>query len=284
MIVLSATTDKIQVVLAGTVATNQCQCVASWRDVTATPTYTPGRSVANTNNTTDVDLVASPAASTQRLIDFITVYNNDTASVTVTVKYDANGTDYILWRGTVLAGERIEYCSDKGWSVVTAGGLLKIQQGTVGVALSDFNVVTLASDVVNNNATLNTIADVTGFSFAVVAGEMYWFQFEIAYTSAATTTGSRWSVSGPGSPTILCYRSEYSLAATTTTRNANLTAYDLPAASNATSGTTGSNQALIQGVIKPSSDGTVIARFASEVANSAITAKAGSRLIWQRTL
>lgn len=284
MIVLSQTTDKIQVILTGNVTTNQLQCVASWRDITATPTYVAGRSVAVTNNTTDVDLVAAPAASTQRIIDYLNVYNADTTTKTIVIKFDANGTDYTLWRGSILTGERLEYENGKGWTVTTAAGLIKIQQGNVGVALSDFNVATLASDVVNNNATLNTMQDVTDLSFPVVAGEMYWFQFQIAYTAAATTTGSRWSVSGPGSPTLLCYMSEYSLAATTTTRNANLTAYDLPAASNATSGTTGSNQAVIEGVIQPSSDGTVIAELATSLANLAITAKAGSRVIWQRTL
>ncbi len=285
MLVLSQTTDKIQVVLGGTVTANQAQCVAAWRDITATPTYVAGRSVANTNNTTDVDLIASPATSTQRVIDYLSIYNNDTAAITLTVKLDANGTDYILWKGSIGPGERLEYENGKGFTVLTTGGLIKtLQSQSIVTVANDLNIATLSSNVINNNATLNTMQDVTGLSFPVTAGEMYWFKFEIAYSAAATTTGSRWSVSGPGSPTVLCYMSEYSLAATTTTRNANLTTYDLPAAANATSGTTGSNQAIVEGVIQPSSSGNVIARFASEVANSAITALAGSRVLWQRTL
>lgn len=74
----------------------------------------------------------------------------------------------------------------------------------------------------------------------------------------------------------------YTLAATTTTINS-ATAYDIPAASNATSLTAG-NVATIWGVIKPSGNGTVIARFASEIANSAITAKAGAFLRWVRVI
>lgn len=117
MIVLSATTDKIQVVLGGAITTNQCQCVASWRDITATPTYVAGRSLANTNSTTDVDLIAAPAASTQRVIDYLGVYNADTASVTLTVKYDANGTDYVIWKGTLTTLQRLEYENGKGFTV-----------------------------------------------------------------------------------------------------------------------------------------------------------------------
>ena len=142
--------------------------------------------------------------------------------------------------------------------------------------------VVLGSDVVNNNAVANTIADVTALSFPVVAGETYWFEFVIPYTSAATTTGSRWSINGPAAPTMLNYRSEYTLAATTLTANS-ATAYDIPAASNASSLTTG-NLATVWGIIKPSSSGTVTARFASEISNSAITAKAGATLRYMRVL
>jgi len=284
MIVLTPT-DKIEVALAGAVATSQPQCVAAWRDITATPTYTAGKSVANTNDTTSVDFVAAPAASTQRVIDFMSVYNRDTAAVDIVVRMDVSSAEYILWKGIIGIGERLEYENGKGFTVVTAGGLIKtLQSQAIVTVANDLNIATLSADVINNDAVANTIQDVTGLSLPVVAGEMYWFKFEIAYTSAVTTTGSRWSVSGPGSPTRLCFTSEYSLAATTTTRNANVLTYDLPAASNATSSSIGSNKAQIEGVIQPASDGNVIARFASEIANSAITAKAGSRVLWLRTL
>ena len=59
MICLTEITDKIQVVLGGAITANQLQCAAFWRDVTTT-LYTPGRTLINTNNTTDVDLVGSP--------------------------------------------------------------------------------------------------------------------------------------------------------------------------------------------------------------------------------
>lgn len=125
MIVLSQTTDKIQVVLASAVAANQAQCVACWRDITATPSYTPGRSLANSNNMTDVDLVAPPGASTQRTVDYLSVFNADTSPITVIVKFDANGTDYVLWKGTINSGERIEYENAKGWTVATSTGQIK---------------------------------------------------------------------------------------------------------------------------------------------------------------
>jgi hypothetical protein len=283
MIILTEVTDKIQVVLGGAITANQLQCAAFWRDVTTT-TYVPGRTLVNTNNTTDVDVVGSPGSSTQRIVDFLSVYNRDTVNATVTVKLDANGTEYILWKGILATGEMLQYNDKNGFTTTTIAGAIKQSQmwGTNNATVNAINTTVLATDVINNNAVANTIAGVTGLSFPVVAGKMYWFEFNIFYTAQATTTGSRWSVSGPGSPTALCYTSEYSLAATTTTRNANNLSYDLPAASNATSSSTGSNQAIIYGFIIPSANGTLIARFASEVLSSAITAKIGSMVRWQQ--
>jgi hypothetical protein len=82
---------------------------------------------------------------------------------------------------------------------------------------------------------------------------------------------------------MLTYRSSYTLAATTITTNAQLQAYNLPTACNATS-VVAMNMAMIEGMIKPSANGTVIARFASEVLCSAITAKAGSVCYYQQTI
>lgn len=283
MIILSNTSDKLQVVLGSAITTNQLQCTAFWRDITTT-TFVPGRSLVVTNNTTDVDVVESPGSSTQRLIDFLTIYNSDTVNATVIVKIDDSSNEFILWKGILGVGEMLQYNDKTGFTVTTVSGAIKQAQlnGSVSVAINSLNVNVLAEDVVNNNATANTMADVTGLSFPVVAGETYWFEFVIPYTSAATTTGSRWSIDGPASPAMLNYRSEYTLTATSVTNNC-ATSYNVPTACNASSLTTG-NVATIWGYIKPTTDGAVIARFASEVSNSAITAKAGAMVRWIRVI
>jgi len=135
----------------------------------------------------------------------------------------------------------------------------------------------LSGDVTNNNASANTIADVTGLSFAVTSGITYKFKFFIVYTSAATTTGSRWSINGP-STTFLNYRSTYTLTATSETLNTGVAAYNLPSGASASS-LASNNIAIIEGIIKPSANGTVIARFASEVSSSAIVAKANQSYV-----
>ena len=116
MIILSETTDNLQIVLGSDVTTNQLECYTSWRDRTST-TFVAGRTVINTNNTTDVTIAAAPAGSTQRVIDYISIYNDDTTNKTVTIKLDANGTEYILFKVTLAATDKVKvYASNTNLS------------------------------------------------------------------------------------------------------------------------------------------------------------------------
>lgn len=164
-----------------------------------------------------------------------------------------------------------------GTNIKTVNGTTLLGSGDLVVSGAGASRVWLPGDVVNNNAVANTIADVTGLSFQVVAGSKYSFKFFIVYSSAATTTGSRWSINGPAT-TFVNYRSQYPTSATAITNNAALAGYNLPAASNASSLTT-NNIAIIEGIIQPSANGTVIARFASEITASAITAIGGKSYV-----
>lgn len=278
MLILQDANDTLKVVLASAITTNQLPVIASWRDITAT-TYSPGQSNGATNSTTDVTLVGSPAASTQRVIDYVSIFNADTVAATVTVKLDDNSTQRTITKVTLDVGERLEYAEGKGWTAYAISGASKVLN-TWSAPITGLQSVVLGSDVTNNNATANTIADVTGLSFSVTAGNKYWFRFIIPYTSAATTTGSRWSITGPAAPTLLNYTSHYTLTATSETVNS-ATAYDTPSGASASSLTAG-NVAIIEGIIVPSANGTVIARFASEVSSSAVVAKAGAVCYYQQ--
>ena len=283
MIILTQTTDKIQVVLQSAITTTQPTFFASWRQLNQ-PTdteFTPDRNAGSTNSTTQVDMVGSPASGKQRLIESIIIYNADTVSVTVSVIFDANGTDYIIQRATLNVGETLSYTDGDGWRVTTQSGDIKTVV-EIGSAITSgaMNAVILSSDVTNNNATANTMQDITGLSFSAKALSRYWYRFVIHYTAAATTTGSRWGVNCNASINELRGRSEYSLTTTTKTINEGISAYDSPSASNATSAATESNIAIIEGIFRPATDGTFIGRFASEVSSSAIIAKAGSILYW----
>lgn len=160
-------------------------------------------------------------------------------------------------------------------NIKTINGATVLGSGDLVVSGSGVSRVFLPNDVVNNNGSANTIADVTGLSFPVVANTTYKFKFVIIYSSAATTTGSRWCINGPAT-THMSYSSIYPTSATAITNNTSLAGYNLPSGSNASSLTT-NNRCIIEGEIRPSADGNVIARFASEISASAITAIASGR-------
>lgn len=282
MILLASTSDLVRVITSAAINTD---VHASWVDLNGS-TVTPGRTNTLITTATTTTIVGSPAASTYRTVKTITIRNRHASTAQDVTVVHSDGTSIPeLIKITLAAGECLHYHEAAGfWVTDRYGNTKHTNANGIAPAINDLNFVVLSSDVTNNNGTANTIADVTGLSFSVNAGETYWFRFVIDYTSAATTTGSRWSISGPASPTRLSYRSSYSLTTTSETVNSGLTAYDTPTSSNATSASTGGNVAVIEGYITPSSNGTVIARFASEVSSSAIVAKAGSLLQWVRVL
>lgn len=282
MLLLASTSDKIRLTTGS--ATN-IDVHASWVD--GVSSVTPGRTNTPITTATTTDIVGAPGSSTYRTVKTITIRNRAASTSNAVTVIHTDGTNAMeLYKCTLFAGYTLHYHEGAGFWVTDnyGGNVFNEQTNGIPAATNSTNLVALGSDVTNNNGTANTIADVTGLSFSVTAAQTYYFRFQIDYTAAATTTGSRWSISGPGSPTRLAYGSVYSLTTTSVTTNTGLTAYDTPAASNATSAATAGNIAIIEGFITPSANGTVTARFASEVSSSAIVAKAGSLLTWYRTV
>jgi hypothetical protein len=289
MLLLTSTSDKIQVVTGSAVV---MEVHASWVD-NASGTITPGRTNTEITTATTTDVVASPGASTQRNVQTLVVRNNDASSSNdVTVRHTDGTTAVDIFKATLAFGEALQFIDGVGFQVLANSGAVKTSQNQGNNATSSsLSTVVLGADRTNNNAVANTIADVTGLSFAVTSGSTYWFRFVIMYTAPATSTGSRWSISGP-TTTLQGWRTSNTVVAAGTVGTDSFTegsiiAYDSPAASNATSATATAgtvNVVTMEGFITPSADGTVIARFASEVSNSAIIAKAGSCVFYQQVI
>ena len=274
MLILSATTDKIQVVLGGNVTTSQLRCYSSYNDTTTT-SIAPGRIVTLTNNTTPVDIVASPSASTQRLVSYMSVYNSDTVSSTVAINLNNGSTNYELFETTLGTGERLEYQSGEGFKVFTSDGSIKLTPNSIGSPVSNKILSTMISSDVTTTGT--SYANITGLSFPVVAGKRYWFKFVIVNTSASNSTGSGFSINGPSFSNLM-YWSYYPSSTTAAQYNNAVSTYDsgVITGNNATRGLV-----TIEGIIDASASGNVIGRIASENANTS-TAKAGSVVFYQQ--
>lgn len=113
-------TDKIQVVLAGAITTLQLPCIASWQDITSAGMTLPqSSSQTNTNSITEVDLVAAPAASTNRQVVHMTVYNADSVAATVKIIKDVSGTNYIVTKALLQAGDTLQFSREDGWRILS---------------------------------------------------------------------------------------------------------------------------------------------------------------------
>jgi hypothetical protein len=123
MIILDATTKKLQAVFAANATTTNPDYVVSYSDHTTTA-YTPGISDGAMNGTTAVDICAAPASSTQRAISYICISNRDTVSHTLTFKYNNNGTTRVIFQCTLAVGSSCQYTIEDGWVVKTSTGSL----------------------------------------------------------------------------------------------------------------------------------------------------------------
>lgn len=275
MIILSSTTDSLQVVLASAITTNQLRCYVAYRDTTAT-TITPNRAVANTNSTTPVTLLSAPSASQQKIVDYLSIYNSDTANAVVTVYINSSSTTYKLTETTLGPGEKLEFQEGQGFRSLTADGSLKIGENQpLGAISNQINVVSISAD---QTFSTGAFANITGLQFPVVAGETYWFKFSIWYTSNSSTRGITLSINGP-TKTYLSYMR-------TVHNGANillLPSRDYDAVSGTTSSISGLTlSAMMEGIITTSASGNVIGRAIPSVTGNAQIVRAGSLVYYQR--
>jgi len=143
MLVLDTTSKTITAVLSAAPATNQPNYVVAWADNNGT-TFTEGASDGTTNSTTTVTMVASPAASTRRVIKSIYIQNTDTAQVTVTVGY-YNGTNTRVLAKVILnIGDT--WTTD---ATFDPNGQLKYVFGSVNAATQLINQVPTANGGTN---------------------------------------------------------------------------------------------------------------------------------------
>lgn len=191
MILLSATNMTLQVLLGASATTNQAVLYASYADHTTT-TFVPGERDSLSSGTTAVDIVQAPAASTQRQVKFLNIYNNDTVPMTVTVRLNNNSTFRNLLVCSLLPGDRIQYSDGEGFLVFNSGG--EVRQQGVSVNLTDG----LKNYLINGAYQVNQ----RGFAGGALAAGVYGYDMWKAGSggcniTANLTTGVVTHTSGP---------------------------------------------------------------------------------------
>jgi hypothetical protein len=151
-LILDATTKSIVATMSGSAATTNPDFTAAYGDNNGT-NFTEGANDGALNGTSEVTLVAAPAASTRRTIKSITVENKDTAAVTVTISYNNNGTLRTLYKVTLNVGDT--WTTDGTFD--TFGSMKQTGYGTM--SQQNANNVTITGGTINsvtiNAATLS---------------------------------------------------------------------------------------------------------------------------------
>ncbi len=146
--------------LAGAVATNQCQWIASWEDKNVATQF------GETDDTTPVTVVPAPSAQSSgtRKLSSFSLYNSDTAAVAVTVTYaDSTGpSTHVLQSITLQAGESLIYEQNSGWSGLDTQGNTKVASNTVQVSTALSTALVASSQA--SNATASNAAQSTSIS------------------------------------------------------------------------------------------------------------------------
>ena len=102
-------------------------------------TLSYSRQLATTNNTSTVTVLSAPSSSHVKIARNITVYNKDTASATVTLQFNANGTTYILLKQTLATLTTLSYTDPINLSATT-DSLEVLLAGAVSTSQLDVTV------------------------------------------------------------------------------------------------------------------------------------------------
>lgn len=173
MLIFDTTSKKLQVLL-DSAPSAEFPWVSSWVDI-ATATLTPGANNGTTSGNTPVDVIAAPAVSVQRKLEYFSILNSANAARTVTVQYVDGGSTRIIFAISLAVGYQIYYNDRTGWYVGDTSGVHQIGQtapitvtpstttNITGILKGDgANVASAVPGVDYDKVTTATTTDITG--------------------------------------------------------------------------------------------------------------------------
>jgi hypothetical protein len=196
IILTNAGTDKLQLV---TSVAATFDVLASWTDLASNGSGdpTPGRTGTAITTATTTDIVATPGASTVRNLKELTVRNKHASlPCDVTVIYNANGTQYELYKTSISPGETLEYIEGIGWFEL---------QPSVTPFVTNYSVT---AQVISTTA--STLIDGSQIVIPVSKmkiGTMFRWRFDMTKTAAGTATSAfaiKVGTSGTVSDAAIC--------------------------------------------------------------------------------
>lgn len=190
--ILDTHLKSITAVLSGAVSANQPIINASWEDFAGS-----GREIVTargSKSTTMVDVTAvtavpapdsiapnTGAASNSRKVILFSLYNKDTAAVTVTINVVTNAVASPIGVFTLSAGETLQYTPGQGFRVTTTSGAIKNTQ-TAGSANQLKVLIPIATGLLSTLVNTTTYRVALPFGFTVLSARF------VADVPATTTS------------------------------------------------------------------------------------------------
>lgn len=183
MILLTATTDKVQVVSA---SAGDLDMHASYLDMsTADPPVVKGSTSGRTNaaavvTATTTDVVPSPAASTTRNLKHLSVRNvHASVSNVVTVQFNQNGTIIELHQVNLAPGEALEFVEGVGFFKLASAAPVPLGTNTL--------LAPMAAGMATDTYITNSALPLTGIG-PLRIGRLYHWRFIVSKTAAGIAT------------------------------------------------------------------------------------------------
>lgn len=144
MIILDTTSRTLEAVMLAAVTTTAPDFVVSWADHVPTYGYLSGASSGALNGTTAVAIVGAPAASAQRQVKTISLFNRDSVAVTIRVRYDVSGVESWIYSVALDPNWLALYTDEDGWQVYDTDGVR--QGGGGGGGGNAFGVIQVSGE------------------------------------------------------------------------------------------------------------------------------------------
>jgi hypothetical protein len=164
--ILNATTKRLQVILGEAKTTTDCAVVADYYDSGVAPAG--AAQTVLTNGVTAVDIVNAPASGYTRIVNGMTVENDDTVSHTVTVRFNDNGTIYKIIKATLAPGYTLTYAKSHGWTVMSPTGLFVAGQ-IAGTNTNDSAAAGMVGELMFQNTVFGSAVALTTATFTPIA-------------------------------------------------------------------------------------------------------------------
>lgn len=117
---ITGTSDKIQFKLGSTAAT-ELPFTVDYNNYTATGVTLVSNN-GTSNDTSAVDLVASPSSGQQNELRYCSIYNADSVTQTVIIQVYDGANTRIVFRAVLGVGDMLQYQLEKGWEVLDSLG------------------------------------------------------------------------------------------------------------------------------------------------------------------